>query len=35
MKKISNPKNIQVKVSRVIIQQGESICEDERNDQSI
>ena len=35
MKKISNTKNIQVKVNRVIIQQRESICEDKQNDRSI
>ena len=35
MKKMSNIENIQVKMSRLIIQQGESISEDRRNDQSI
>ena len=35
MKKISNTENIQVKASRVIIQQKKPTCEDRRNDQSI
>ena len=35
MNEINNNKNVHVKVSRVIIQQGKSIYEDKRKDQSI
>ena len=35
MNEINNNKNVHVKVSRVIIQQGESIREDNRKGQSI
>ena len=35
MSEISNNNNIRVRVSKVIIQQGESICEDNQEDQTI
>ena len=35
MSEISNKKNVHVKVSSVITQLGESICEKKQNDQSI
>ena len=35
MNEISKKKNVHVKVSIVIIQQGESICEDSGNNKSI